>query len=545
MATIVTRSGKGSPLTHAEVDSNFTNLNTDKLELSGGTMTGNLSFGDNDKAIFGAGSDLQIYHDGSNSYISEVGTGDLYVRGSNFYITKPDGSLYFSGSNSTGEAGVYFNNSKKLATTSTGVDITGTITSDGLTVDSSSFVAATFERTTVGGGSALQLTNGDDNAWQVISGGDETYSLNYIPNGGSTRPYFKASSGGDISFYEDTGTTAKFFWDASVERLGIGTSSPDSNLHIEGSGSTSSEQLLSLVNGGGDAGAGSQLWLSGTNATTRGAYIEGQAQGTDNRHDLIFATGGSGSSPTERMRIDSSGNVGIGTSSPDSLLEVEASAGARIRMTDTGTQSYTIGNVGTSFNIYNESQASEAMRIDSSGNVGIGTSSPAVRLDVEANTAALLDLTRTGVGSYRLAISSSDKFSVYDVGQDSDRLVIDSSGQVGIGTSSPAYKFHQHESTSGANYHLFTNLSTGSTTGDGFRVGIDSNEDALLWLREGNSMKFATSDGERMRIDSSGRVGIGTSSPSDQLDISGSSPVIRLSDTTDSSYSRIEVYSRT
>ena len=47
MATIVTRSGKGSPLTNTEVDSNFTNLNTDKLELSGGTLTGNLSFGDN------------------------------------------------------------------------------------------------------------------------------------------------------------------------------------------------------------------------------------------------------------------------------------------------------------------------------------------------------------------------------------------------------------------------------------------------------------------------------------------------------------------
>ena len=74
MATLVTRSGKGSPLTHAEVDANFTNLNTDKLELSGGTMTGNLSFGDNDKAIFGAGSDLQIYHDGSNSIITDQGT---------------------------------------------------------------------------------------------------------------------------------------------------------------------------------------------------------------------------------------------------------------------------------------------------------------------------------------------------------------------------------------------------------------------------------------------------------------------------------------
>ena len=50
MATIVTRSGKGSPLTNNEVDANFNNLNTDKLELGGGTLTGNLNFGDNVKA---------------------------------------------------------------------------------------------------------------------------------------------------------------------------------------------------------------------------------------------------------------------------------------------------------------------------------------------------------------------------------------------------------------------------------------------------------------------------------------------------------------
>ena len=45
-------------------------------------MTGNLSFGDNDKAQFGAGNDLQIYHNGSNSYIADEGTGDLAISGS-------------------------------------------------------------------------------------------------------------------------------------------------------------------------------------------------------------------------------------------------------------------------------------------------------------------------------------------------------------------------------------------------------------------------------------------------------------------------------
>ena len=81
MTTITTRSGKGSPLTNDEVDANFTGLNSDKVEASGDSMTGNLSFGDNNKAIFGGGSDLQIYHDGSASRIHDAGTGDLIIAG--------------------------------------------------------------------------------------------------------------------------------------------------------------------------------------------------------------------------------------------------------------------------------------------------------------------------------------------------------------------------------------------------------------------------------------------------------------------------------
>ena len=63
MTTITTRAGKGSPLTNNEMDANLTGLNDDKVEASGDSMTGNLSFGDNNKAIFGGSQDLQIYHD--------------------------------------------------------------------------------------------------------------------------------------------------------------------------------------------------------------------------------------------------------------------------------------------------------------------------------------------------------------------------------------------------------------------------------------------------------------------------------------------------
>ena len=63
-----------------------TEADTESVSRDGDSMTGNLSFGDNNKAIFGAGNDLEIYHDGSGSFINDTGTGDLHIRASN-YIT--------------------------------------------------------------------------------------------------------------------------------------------------------------------------------------------------------------------------------------------------------------------------------------------------------------------------------------------------------------------------------------------------------------------------------------------------------------------------
>ena len=99
-------------------------------------LSGNVTLGDNNKAIFGAGSDLQIYHDGSHSRISDLGTGRILLEtnGDSIRLTKgttenmaiftPDGSVQ-----------LYHNNSAKFETTSTGIDVTGTVVSDGLTVD--------------------------------------------------------------------------------------------------------------------------------------------------------------------------------------------------------------------------------------------------------------------------------------------------------------------------------------------------------------------------------------------------------------------------
>jgi len=106
--------------TQAQADAKF-------VDVAGDTMTGDLNFGDNDKAIFGAGSDLQIYHDGSNSYITEGGdqAGDLFVRASNLKLTNASGDFFLWGRNAD-SVRLYHNNAQKLETTATGVDVTGT-----------------------------------------------------------------------------------------------------------------------------------------------------------------------------------------------------------------------------------------------------------------------------------------------------------------------------------------------------------------------------------------------------------------------------------
>jgi hypothetical protein len=111
------------------------NVVEDTTPQLGGNLDTNgndITFGDNDKAIFGAGSDLQIYHDGSNSYIDENGTGNFNVRTINGgAISLISGNDYMATFQTDGAVTLYYDNSPKLATTSTGVDVTGGLNTTG------------------------------------------------------------------------------------------------------------------------------------------------------------------------------------------------------------------------------------------------------------------------------------------------------------------------------------------------------------------------------------------------------------------------------
>jgi hypothetical protein len=319
-------------------------------------MTGNLSLGDNVKATFGASDDLELYHDGNNSYINDTGTGALLIRGNNVALAKYTGETMVNAF-ADGRVDLYYDNAIKLTTTTTGIDVTGTVTADGLTVDGSlgSFAVQSS-------GAEVHFSRNENNDILANGGTSASFTIGANNNltfktGATLTQRLQIASNGNLSLYEDTGTTPKFFWDASAESLGIGTSSPVRPLSVKGS-----QEQLTLSEG--DA---------------RGATFDYRSS-TGN---LNIATNGINARTNPQFTLDLNGNVGIGTSSPAAKLQVEgetriypASGTAILRFGSGGVEKGRL-SVDASSNMAFETANTERMRIAASGNVGIGTSTPA------------------------------------------------------------------------------------------------------------------------------------------------------------------------
>jgi hypothetical protein len=277
---------------------------------------------------------------------------------------------------------------------------------------------------------------------------------------------------------------------------------------------------------------------------------------------------------TDTLVVDSTNNrVGIGTSSPDSVLHAFGSANTVLTLENTGRTyqriefqgtSSTItsrieastsngnltiqadpSNVKTNSNVKFEVDGSEHMRITSTGNVGIGTSSPASLLtigtDGVANSGIVLSQRPTlfsenitfrcdnPIVDAKILGNSNGSLAFRGGGQTVDNLVITTTGFVGIGTTSPATELDVNGTLSVdaiRNSGIASTASTPTYTWGG--------QQALtgMYLPASNTIAFSTNATERMRINSSGYVGIGESNPARDLHISNSgNPIIRLQDT--------------
>ena len=308
------------------------------------TANGGIALGDNDKATFGAGDDLQIYHDGSNSYIKEDGTGNLIVGVDDFRLMNPAITELMISANTDSYVRLYYDGNKKLETTSTGIDVTGTVTADKLVSDSN-VDAASFTST---GSTYVDINNG------TVTGRLQTISSDFFIG--------TATTGTSLAF--KSGNSVEAMRIDSLGNVGIGTSSP-----VNYSGYTTT------TIGGTSGGI-----LTFTSGGTQNSYFAGEAGGlvisAEGARYTKFHTNG-----VERLRIDSSGNVGIGCT-PTSPLHIKSATNVNVRFDDSGSSSYTwymndaqnlyIPNVQLASTHTFYANGQRKVDIDSSGNLLVG-----------------------------------------------------------------------------------------------------------------------------------------------------------------------------
>jgi hypothetical protein len=447
-----------------------------------------------------------------------------------------------------------------------------------------------------------------------VAGASRVLNLDYtLSDGGFVYASFRRSAEEKWWLRSDTTTNELRFeaksGGASINALtllqsgnvGVGTSTPASKFAVSGGASIGSNYNIAAPTNGliveGNLGIGT------TNPNVKASILSSAAAQTALRisdgvnYTIDFGYTGSGvgylggqvgsalalnTNGTEKVRITTAGNVGIGTTTPIDKFDVYGNArvsglganggfyadnGAlvdvfsltRQNTVATGDLSITAyGGIGLTGGKTNSTPAASGfgLYLNTSNNVGIGTTSPFAKLSVAGDAYIGGNLTATGTLSvlggltslsnllvtgsstlqnftfvnatgtsatttnfFAATASSTNLFaSLAQIGGSAFNVV--SNGSVGIGTTNPQSTLNVYNASSAGALVLANNI-TGNTGSDGFALTIDSGGFARLIQRENNGIAFLTNNTEAMRILSGGNVGIGTTTPAEKLSLAG------------------------
>ena len=419
----------------------------------------------------------------------ETGTGALVFATSPTLVTPALGTPS-SGvvTNLTGTASININGTVGATTASTGAFTTLTTSSDvtlsggtanGVTYLNGSKVLTSGSALTFDGTNFASTGSLTGSTLKSIRASGSQPEVVIQQTGVASWSIYNPPSSTDLRFYNGSDLltlNSSSLYTASGINVGIGTSSPARKLDVYGS-----------IQAADASGIQSVLWSE--------AVAGGGGVGTNSNHPFAFLTNGS-----ERMRLDSTG-LGIGTTSPTQKLDVVLSSAT----------AYSSGVTGNGLRLYNTSTTNGQyvgitfLGEPTSGNGGLAT------IMGTTTSSGNMDLTFSTRGSSTLA----------------ERMRVTATGDVGIGTTSPAYKLHVSnymglgtQASSGAGAGI--NMIPSSTLTNWF-VGsnyVNPGAFEIIPSTAGGGSTFST---PALVLNSSGNLGIGTSSPATNLQVTNTS----------------------
>ena len=548
--------------------SSFENL-TDEFLLDANVNLNRADFGDNDRARFGNSQQLQIYYGGANAFIDASGASqDLIIKADDFLIKGSNDDTLFKAIED-GSCELYENGTKRLETDGNGIQVTnrvgiGRAAGQPLDVEGNAQIgaASTSDAELIIGRSG----SGNRNAYIDLIG-DNTYTdygfrIQRFSGGANAASDLRHRGTGafrlmtqdaaEIEFHTGSNERAVI---TSIGRFGLDTSNPQVLLDAGGASGGGLAGLNNAVLYAGltnNTNFGGVFLGSGSNGNTPFIAASKKSDGTALSLDLI-------TSASTRMRILSTGSIGIDTLSPQVKLDVGGSSSGGIASLNnpvfyaglTNNTNFggivlgsgSNGNVpfvassklsnGNNLPLDIMTGATSRMRITNTGNIGIGTTTPSGILHIQksgtsenllvlesdlgtVNNRTLIIASPTsdsGSEPFRILTANSLQFLIDAV----SRLLIDSSGKVGLSTTSPKAQLDvsrlggvwsgpnpiagttifAHSGTTNASSPSYLNLAAGNTALSGIHFGDTDDIDVGIfqYSHTDNAFQWRTNGG--------------------------------------------------